>query len=69
MRRKCKRIFNVLAVFSFSEDLTAVVLFAGDVRVSFSILLTAGHLDERDGKTKIELNDLETAARAAEVTF
>jgi len=65
MRGKSKRILNVLAVFSFSEDLIAVVLFAGDVRVSFSILLTAGHPAERDGKTKIELNDLETAAKAA----
>jgi len=40
---------------------------AGDIRVGFSILLTAGYLAERDGREKIELDDLETAAKAAEI--
>ena len=40
---------------------------AGDIRVGFSILLTAGYLAERDGRGKIKLDDLETAAKAAEI--
>ena len=40
---------------------------AGDIRVGFSILLTAGYLAERDGRGKIRLDDLETAAKAAEI--
>jgi len=40
---------------------------AGDIRVGFSILLTAGYLAERDGRGKIKLEDLETAAKAAEI--
>ena len=36
---------------------------AGDIRVGFSILLTAGYLAERDGRGKIGLDDLETAAK------
>jgi len=40
---------------------------AGDIRVGFSILLTAGYLAERDGRGKIGLEDLETAAKAAEI--
>ena len=36
---------------------------AGDIRVGFSILLTAGYLAERDGRGKIKLDDLETAAK------
>jgi len=42
---------------------------AGDIRVGFSILLTAGYLAERDGRAKIGLEDLETAAKAAEITL
>jgi len=42
---------------------------AGDIRVGFSILLTAGYLAERDGRGKIGLDDLETAAKAAEITL
>jgi len=42
---------------------------AGDIRVGISILLTAGYLAERDGRGKIELDDLETAAKAAEITL
>ena len=40
---------------------------AGDIRVGFSIILTAGYLAERDGRGKITLDDLETAAKAAEI--
>jgi len=40
---------------------------AGDIRVGFSILLTAGYVAERDGRGKISLDDLETAAKAAEI--
>jgi len=40
---------------------------AGDIRLGFSILLTAGYLAERDGRGKIGLEDLETAAKAAEI--
>jgi len=40
---------------------------AGDIRVGFSIILTAGYLAERDGRGKIGLDDLETAAKAAEI--
>jgi len=40
---------------------------AGDIRVGFSILLTAGYLAERDGRGKIGLDDLETAAKVAEI--
>ena len=39
----------------------------GDMRVGFSILPTAGYLAERDGRGKIGLDDLETAAKAAEI--
>jgi len=39
----------------------------GDIRVGFSILLTAGYLAERDGRWRIKLEDLETAAKAAEI--
>jgi len=42
---------------------------AGDIRVGFGILLTAGYLAERDGKGKIGLDDLETAAKAAEIVL
>jgi len=37
--------------------------------VGFSILVTAGYLAERVGKVKIELGDLETVAKAAEITL
>jgi len=40
---------------------------AGDIRVGFSILLTAGYLAEREGRGKIRLDGLETAAKAAEI--
>jgi len=40
---------------------------AGDIRVGFSILLTAGYLAERDGRRKIGLDDLETVAKVAEI--
>jgi len=40
---------------------------AGDIRVGFSVLLTAGYLAERDRRGKISLDDLETAAKAAEI--
>ena len=59
----------LLAVFAFSEDFAAVVVFAVDVRFGFSVPLRASCLAERDGKTEIGLNDLETAARAVEITF
>ena len=32
-------------------------------------MLTAGYLAERDGESKIELKDLETAARATEIVL
>jgi len=37
------------------------------IRVGFGVLLTAGYLAERDGRGKIKLADLETAAKAAEI--
>ncbi len=42
---------------------------ASDIRVGFSILLTAGYLAEKERRANVTLKDFETAAKASELTL